>query len=410
MSKSTANNPRRPELLAPAGNLEKLVTAFDYGADAVYCGLARFSLRAQAGNLSMDDLDKGCRLAHSRGKKLYLTVNAYLRPGEEPACREMLGQLRGSSHDAYIVADPGLLALIRDLDPDRELHLSTQANTTSAAAVNFWHSQQVKRLNLARELSLEEIRSIRSDTRAELEIFVHGAMCMAYSGRCLLSSALNGRSANRGNCSHPCRWEYAVQESTRPGQFFPIEQDERGTYLFNSRDLCLIEHLPEIIDAGVDSLKIEGRMKSRYYVAAVTRVYRAAIDAYAENPTAFRVDPEWLRELDAVSHRPYGAGFLFANDSAFVHPEDSNYRRACDFVGAVVDVDESGTGLVEGRNRFLVGEQLELIGPAMRQAPLTIAAATSEAGEPLTTIQPNARVRLALPPGSRAGDLLRRWK
>ncbi|MDT8440117.1 MAG: U32 family peptidase [Desulfuromonadales bacterium] len=399
-----------PELLAPAGNLEKLVTALDYGADAVYCGLDRFSLRAQAGNLSLVELEQGCALAHERGKKLYLTLNAFLRSHEESACRALLEQLRDFRHDACIVADPGMLSLLRAIDPDRELHLSTQANTGSAAAANFWQSQQVKRLNLARELRLEEIRAIRQGTTAELEVFVHGAMCVAYSGRCLLSSALTGRSANRGNCSHPCRWEYAVQETTRPGEFLAIEEDKSGSYLFNSRDLCLLGELPALLDAGIDSLKIEGRMKSRYYVAIVTRVYRAALDACRNDRQNFTVDPAWQRELDSVSHRPYGTGFLYDDDPAFVHRAESRYHRDCDFVGVVLTVDGDGRGLVEGRNRFLVGEELELLGPQMRTLPLAVRDVRTEAGEPLAKVQPNARVRLPLPAGSRPGDLLRRWR
>mgnify|MGYP001278541045 CR=1 FL=1 len=399
-----------PELLAPAGNLEKLETALHYGADAVYCGLDQFSLRAQAGNLDLDELRQGCSLAHERGKKLYLTLNAFLRPSEEESCRELLNALREYEHDAYIVADPGMLSLIRSIDPQRDIHLSTQANTLNASAANFWQSQQVKRLNLARELSLEEIRTIRSLTTIELELFVHGAMCMAYSGRCLLSTALTGRSANHGNCSHPCRWEYHLQETTRPGELFPIEEDRRGTYLFNSRDLCLIEHLPELLRAGVDSLKIEGRMKSRYYVAAVTRVYRAALDAYQANPEDFQIDPQWLKELDAVSHRPYGTGFLFADDPAFVHAEDSSYHRQADFVGVVLQPSATGPALIEGRNRFQCGDQLELIGPDMHQDLVVVESVTSEDGQPLAVVQPNARALLPLPPGAQAGDLLRRWK
>ena len=267
---------RIPELLAPAGNLEKLAAALDYGADAVYLGMDRFSLRAQAGILALEDLTRACGLAHAAGARIYLTLNAFLRPDEEEECRKLLTELRSLPLDAYIVADPGLLALARSIDPDRALHLSTQANTCNAAAAQFWQSAGVKRLNLARELTLADIRAIRASApEVELEVFVHGAMCIAYSGRCLLSAAMTGRNANRGECAQSCRWEYSVQESQRPEMLFPLEEDQRGSYLFNSHDLCLVEYLPELIDAGVDSLKIEGRMKSAYYVAAVTRVYRA---------------------------------------------------------------------------------------------------------------------------------------
>ena len=253
-----------PELLAPAGNLDKLKTALLYGADAVYCGVEQFSLRAHAGNLALSELQQACDLTRSAGKRLYLTLNAYLRPYEEAACRELLTSLRDFQHDAYIIADPGMLHIVREIDPSRDIHLSTQANTTSVSAALFWQSQGVKRLNLARELNLEDVRAIREATTTELEVFIHGAMCMAYSGRCLLSAALTDRSANRGNCSHPCRWQYTLQETSRPGEYFPVEEDDRGTYVFNSRDLCLIEHLPALIEAGDDGGKIEGLIKSLY--------------------------------------------------------------------------------------------------------------------------------------------------
>jgi putative protease len=399
-----------PELLAPAGNLEKLKTALRFGADAVYCGIEQFSLRSSAGNLTLQELSQGCELAHSLEKRVYLTLNAFLRPGEEIAARELLEALLPIPVDAYILADPGMLHLVRQIDPEREVHLSTQANTTNALAAHFWQSQGVKRLNLARELSLQEISAVGASAEMELEVFVHGAMCMAYSGRCLLSAGMSGRSANSGSCSHPCRWQYSVQEEMRPGEYYPIEEDERGTYIFNSKDLCLIDHLPELIEAGVDSLKIEGRMKSLYYVAAVTRVYRAALDAWRDETKNYQSDPQWQRELEAVSHRPYGTGFLFGQDDAFVNTADSHYLRDCDFVGLVKEQAESGAWLVEGRNRFQAGDRIELIGPEMRHSELTFAEATDKAGEIVTTVQPNALVQMALPEGTQAGDFLRRWR
>ncbi len=403
-----------PELLAPAGNLEKLETALRYGADAVYCGVEQFSLRALAGNLTVSELSRACETTHSLGKRLYLTLNAFLRPGEEVAARELLESLLSVPVDAYIVADPGMLQLVRQVDPDREIHLSTQANTTSGLAAHFWQDQGVKRLNLARELSLQEIAAVRASVTLGLEVFVHGAMCMAYSGRCLLSASLSGRSANHGTCSHPCRWKYSLQEEMRPGEYMPIEEDERGTYIFNSRDLCLIGHLPDLINAGVDSLKIEGRMKSLYYVAAVTRVYRAALDAWRDDPGNYRIDPQWYRELEAVSHRPYGTGFLFEQDQlqdrAFVTAENSDYLRDCDFVGIVQGAAPNGDWLVEGRNRFKGGECLEIIGPAMRQGEFVFGEAVNEKGEAITTVQPNAVVRMTLPAGTQPGDMLRRWR
>ncbi|MCK4508388.1 MAG: U32 family peptidase C-terminal domain-containing protein [Desulfuromonadales bacterium] len=403
-----------PELLAPAGNLEKLETALRYGADAVYCGVEQFSLRALAGNLTVAELSLACETTHSLGKRLYLTLNAFLRPGEEVAARELLESLLSIPVDAYIVADPGMLHLVRQIDPGREVHLSTQANTTSGLAAHFWQDQGVKRLNLARELSLQEIAAIRASVTLGLEVFVHGAMCMAYSGRCLLSAGLSGRSANHGTCSHPCRWKYSLQEEMRPGEYMPIEEDERGTYIFNSRDLCLIGHLPDLINAGVDSLKIEGRMKSLYYVAAVTRVYRAALDAWRDDPDNYRVDPQWYRELEAVSHRPYGTGFLFEQeqlqDRAFVTAENSDYLRDCDFVGIVQSAAPDGDWLVGGRNRFKGGERLEIIGPGMRQGEFVFGEAVNAKGEVIATVQPNAVVRMALPAGTQPGDMLRRWR
>ncbi|MDW7757557.1 MAG: peptidase U32 family protein, partial [Desulfuromonadales bacterium] len=287
----------KPELLAPAGDMEKLETALDYGADAVYVGGDQFGLRAMAGNFSLAELARAQERVRERGKKLYLTLNAYLRPAEMPELRRYLQELRPLDLDAYILSDPGVLAVVREVDPARELHLSTQANTTNAPAARFWQQAGVERVNLARELTLEEIRQIRRETTVGLEVFVHGAMCVAYSGRCLLSRALTGRSANAGACAQPCRWNYALMEETRPGQYFPIEEDDRGSYVFNSRDLCLLEYLPDLIGAGVDSLKVEGRMKTLYYVAAVTRVYRAALDAYAADPAGYVLDPAWLEEL-----------------------------------------------------------------------------------------------------------------
>lgn len=398
----------QPELLAPAGDLEKLRTALDYGADAVYAGGEQFGLRAPAGNFTLQDLGRARDLVAARGKSLYLTLNAYLRPGETEALGAYLEALRPLELDAYIVSDPGVLAMVRQIDPERPLHLSTQANTTNASAVRFWQQAGVSRVNLARELTLKEIGEIGAECDAELEVFVHGALCVAYSGRCLLSAALTGRSANQGACAHPCRWRYGLVEETRPGEYFPVEEDGRGTYLMNSRDLCLVDYLPELLAAGVTSLKIEGRMKSHYYVAAVTRVYRTALDAWFENPEAWRPDPLWREELDKVSHRPYGSGFLFGSDDPQIHHRDSRYVRRYDFVGIVRGVDPDGTGVVEGRNRFFPDDPLELVGPGMRQADFRAGELRSEQGGVLEAGQPNARIVMDLPEGAQAGDLLRR--
>lgn len=400
----------KPELLAPAGDMEKLTCALDYGADAVYLGTRRFGLRAAAGNFSFDDLAAAREATSRRGKKLYLTLNAYLTPADFQSLEEDLRRLKSLEVDAYIVSDPGVLSKVREIDPQRTVHLSTQANTTNAAAVDFWRRCGVSRVNLARELTLEDIRAIAAASDAELEVFVHGAMCIAWSGRCLLSAALTGRSANQGACSHPCRWRYFLVEETRPGEYFPVEEDGRGTYIMNSRDLCLLGRLPELVGAGVDSLKIEGRMKSLYYVAAVTRVYRAAIDRLCAGPSEYAPDPQWQRELEMVSHRPYGEAFLDGREPARVHEQDSKYIRTHDFVGIVREVRGDGSGIVEGRNRFFAGEKLELIGPAMKTLPFTAGMLTNERGEELEAGQPNARVVMPLPRGAGEGDLLRREK
>ncbi|NIQ96797.1 MAG: U32 family peptidase [Desulfuromonadales bacterium] len=400
----------KPELLAPAGDLEKLNCALDYGADAVYLGSQRFGLRAAAGNFSLDDLATARETTARRGKKLYLTLNAYLTPADFKALEEDLRRLRPLEIDAYIVADPGVLSVVRQIDPQRSVHLSTQANTTNAAAVEFWRGCGVSRVNLARELTLEDISAIGAESKTELEVFVHGAMCIAWSGRCLLSAALTGRSANKGACSHPCRWRYALVEETRPGEYFPVEEDERGTYIMNSRDICLLGRLPDLLQAGVHSLKIEGRMKSLYYVAAVTRVYRAAIDRFCADPTAYSPDPQWRRELDMVSHRPYGEAFLDGHADPVVHAEDSRYIRTHDFIAVVRAVHPDGSATVEGRNRFFPGDPLEVIGPDMRTESFTAGALANAQGEPLAAGQPNARIRMAVPAGTRTGDLLRREK
>jgi putative protease len=401
---------KRPELLAPAGDMEKLETALAYGADAVYAGAARFGLRALAGNFDIDELARARRLVADRGKRLYLTLNAYLRPGELAAFEAYLEELRPLDLDAYIVSDPGVLEVVKRVDPGREIHLSTQANTTNASAVEFWRQAGVRRINLARELSLAEIRAIRGGTSAELEVFVHGAQCVAYSGRCLLSAALAARSANAGLCAQPCRWRYALVEETRPGQYLPVEEDERGSYVMNSRDLCLIQHLPQLIEAGVDSLKIEGRMKSRYYVAVVTRVYRAALDSFLADPAGYRFDLRWREELEKVSHRPYDSGFLSGGGESPVHHQDSRYRRSHDFVGVVVAVKGTGRGMVQARNRFFSGEVLELIGPEMRQAQFVAGGLVGENGRQLEVAQPNSQMEMDLPCGAQPGDLLRREK
>ncbi len=393
------------ELLVPAGDIEKLKTAVRFGADAVYLASENFGLRARAGNFSLADLRLARQLTSAAGVKMFLTLNASLRSSEFEGLAELLEELKPLDLDAYIVADAGVLATVRQVDPQRALHLSTQANTCNPAAGRFWMQAGVSRINLARELSLGDIEAFRTVPELELEAFVHGAMCVAHSGRCLISTALAGRSANRGDCAQPCRWKYQLTEELRPGQPMDVEEDERGTYFFNSRDLCLVEHLAALADAGVSSFKIEGRMKGVYYVAVTTDVYRQALDRLAAGDT--RVDPRWRQELETVSHRPYDNGFLFGGNDAKIHDDDTMYIRSHEFVGLVCDGED---GLyVAGKNRFLPGEELELVGPRMLRTVLKVEGLCNLEGEALAVAQSNSRVRIAtLPAGASAGDMLRR--
>ena len=400
---TSQNNKKRPELLLPAGDMHKLKTAIRFGADAVYLGTADFGLRAHAGNFDIDQLRIARQLTCDAGVALYLTLNASLRPDEFIALEELLEELKPLDLDAYIIADPGVLAMIRRVDPTRSIHLSTQSNSCNPQTAEFWRHSGVSRINLARELTLEDICGFAGETTIELECFVHGAMCVAHSGRCLLSTALLGRSANRGDCAQPCRWNYALVEETRPGESFAIEEDYRGTYIMNSRDLCLVEQLPQLIAAGIDSFKVEGRMKSLYYVATAARVYRDAIDRLCADPSD--IDPSWREELEKVSHRPYDSGFLFGHDDAKIHAADTHYIRTHDFVG-FVRRDEEGLW-VEGRNRFLIGDEVELIGPQMRQEKIKVKEIFDFFGNPLPAGQPNSQLRLQLPDWAEEGDLLR---
>jgi putative protease len=396
-------NKKRPELLMPAGDMQKLKTAIRFGADAVYLGTDAFGLRAHAGNFDIDQLRIARQLTYEAGVALYLTLNASLRPDEFSLLGNLLEELKPLNLDAYIIADPGVLMMICTVDPDRSIHLSTQSNSCNPQTAEFWRSCGVSRINLARELTLDDICGFSGETTIELECFVHGAMCVAHSGRCLLSTALIGRSANRGDCAQPCRWNYALVEETRPGESFAIEEDYRGTYIMNSRDLCLVDQLPQLMTAGIDSFKVEGRMKSLYYVATAARIYRNAIDRLWVDPND--IDPLWREELEKVSHRPYDTGFLFGNEDAKIHAADTHYIRTHDFVGFVRS-DEEGLW-VEGRNRFLVGDEVELIGPQMRQHKFKVDEIFDFAGNPLPAGQPNSRLRMKLPGWAEAGDLLR---
>lgn len=398
------NRDKKLELLVPAGDLEKLQTAIRFGADAIYLGASSFGLRANAGNFSLDALRQARELTAAAGVRLYLTLNASLQPGEFGKLDHLLEELRPLDLDAYIVADPGVLGQIRQVDPQRPIHISTQANTCNPAAAEFWRQNGACRINLARELTLDDIQAFSAGTEIELECFVHGAMCVAYSGRCLLSAAMLGRSANKGDCAQPCRWNYSLVEEMRPGEGMSFEEDDRGSYVFNSRDLCLVEHLPLLVDAGVSSFKIEGRMKTIYYVAATTRIYRAALDRIMAGDVS--CDPQWRTELEMVSHRPYDTGFIFGRDDAKINAEDTHYVRTHDFIGVV---RQGKDGLyIDGRNRFLPGEEIELIGPGMQKKSFHLAQITDLQGHELSVSQPNAQVRLALPDWAEPGDILRR--
>jgi putative protease len=404
-----------PELLAPAGNMEKLKIAVHYGADAVYLGGHAFGLRNLSDNFSIDEMPEALDYCHSRGVKTYLTVNSYPHNDALPRLDEFLRQTAPFPFDAYIVADPGVIAMVRDISPQRELHLSTQANTINWRSARFWGQQGVRRINLAREMSLDAIReTVAQAPELEFEAFVHGALCISYSGRCLISSALAGRDANQGECAHPCRWSYHLVEETRPGEYLPVVEDENGTFIFNSRDLCLLEHLPTLVRCGVSALKIEGRMKGINYVASVLRVYRQALDEYRSDPSGWRCQPEWLQELAKLSHRGYTTGFLFGAPRDVGQEYHSAYIRSHEFVGLVESSHTNGEVVVGVRNRIRRGDELEFIGPAMRAERLTVQGLRilTPEGDSVEAdaANPNQRILLAPPFAVEPFDLVRREK
>ena len=356
---------KKPELLAPAGNMEKCKMALLYGADAIYLGGNKFGLRAFAANFSTAEIKEAVEFAHNLGKKVYVTVNIFAHNEDIAELPEYLLSLEEAGVDALLISDFGVWSIARQVVPDMALHVSTQANTCNWAAVEAWKNLGAERVVLARELSIAEISEIDKKCDVELEVFVHGAMCISYSGRCYLSSYLTGRDGNRGECAQVCRWNYQLVEENRPDQAFPIEEDERGTYIMNSKDLCLLDLIPELAEAGVDSLKIEGRMKSVHYVATVVSVYRKAIDAWYSNPEHFAVKSEWKDELEKVSHRPYFYGFAAnrPDENGQIYTT-SSYVQTRDFVGIVTGYDkETNTAYIEQRNKMVVGEKLEVLMP-----------------------------------------------
>ena len=352
-----------PEILAPAGNMEKAIVAMEYGADALYLSGKAFGMRAKAGNFSLQELQAVLAIAHERGVKVYVTVNIFAHNDHIDSLPKYLAKLEDLQVDGLIVADVGVMALAKEYAPSLPLHLSTQANTVNYRAAKFWEELGIARLVMARELTRDEIARVRRETQAEIEVFVHGAMCMAYSGRCLLSNVLTGRDANLGECAQSCRWRYAVMEEKRPGQYMPIEEDQGGTHIFNSKDLRLVEYIPDLVQIGVDSLKIEGRMKSSYYVATVVRAYRQALDLYASDPANYILPQELLEELDKVSHRPYYSGFFVPSDVG-IHRPTGSYIRAYDVVGLVESYDSKrGEAVVAVRNRLSLGDEVEVMQP-----------------------------------------------
>lgn len=375
----------KPELLAPAGSMEKAKLALLYGADAIYLGGKLFGLRAFANNFDRDEIKDITAWAHDRGKRVYVTVNIFAHNEDLAPLPEYLRFLAGAGVDAILVSDLGVFALARRVAPELALHVSTQANTTNLEAVKAWTDLGAARVVLARELSLEEIQTIGEGSQVELETFVHGAMCISYSGRCWLSSYMTGRDGNRGACAQACRWEYDLVEKTRPGQRFGVEEDQHGTYVMNSRDLCLLAYLPHLMNAGVCSFKIEGRMKSAHYVASVVSVYRRAIDACFADPEHYQVRPEWREELAKVSHRPYTTGFaLGAPDQNAQVYTTSSYEQTHEFVGLVLSWEESdGRLYLEQRNHVKEGEAVEILQPDGSLAQLRLTGMRDDAGEPI---------------------------
>ncbi|MDO5725530.1 MAG: U32 family peptidase [Tissierellia bacterium] len=356
----------KPELLAPAGDLEKLKTAIIYGADAVYLGGEAFGLRKASKNFSLDEINEGVIFAHKRGKKVHITLNIVPHNEDMIGLEEYVKNLHEIGVDAVLISDPGMYMRVKNIASNLPIHISTQASVTNSDTINFWKQLGAKRIVLARELSLNEIKNIRRDCPdIELESFVHGAMCMAYSGRCLLSNYMTGRDSNRGDCAHPCRYKYHLVEEKRPGEYFEVIEADEGSFIMNSKDLCMIEHLPRLIEAGIDSLKIEGRVKSQYYVATVVRAYRMALDDYLEDPKNYKFDEKYLNEIKKASYRDFTTGFYFEDtDEQTLSYTHSSYIRDYDFIGIVKSFDkDKKLAKVEQRNKFSVGDHVEVFGP-----------------------------------------------
>ncbi len=387
------NAMKKPELLAPAGSFNTLKYALAYGADAVYVGGEEFSLRTASKNFSRTDLEEAVRYTHALGRKIYVAVNIFCHNGDIAELAEYAKYLELIGADGVIISDIGALTVVKEAAPALPIHISTQANTTNAAAVKAWKALGAVRVVPARELSLEEIKEVKSQTDCEIESFIHGAMCISYSGRCLMSNYFTGRGANQGACAHPCRWEYSIREKTRPHEEMPVVETERGTFIFNSKDLCMIEYIPQLIDAGIDSFKIEGRVKNELYVATVVSAYRQAIDAYMEAPESYTLPQNVLTELSKVSHRGYTTGFYFGKPNGDAHNfESSDYIRDYGIVGVVKEYDKStGIARLEQRNRFFEGDELEILVPGNGYFTQTAQNMTNAEGEAIT-VAPNAQM------------------
>ena len=388
---------RKPELLIPAGSLEVLKTAVYYGADAVYVGGEAFSLRAKAKNFSMEDLEEGIRYAHAHGVKVYVTANILAHNEDLEKAADYFRELKQVKPDAVLISDPGLFMVAREVIPEIPIHISTQANNVNYGTFLFWKSLGATRVVTGRELSLAEIREIRAHIPEDMEIesFMHGAMCISYSGRCLLSNYLTGRDANQGACTHPCRWKYTLMEEKRPGEFFPVYENERGTFIFNSKDLCMIEHIPDMIDAGIDSFKIEGRMKAALYVAVVARTYRHAIDDYLKDPELYRAHMDWYKaEIEKCTMRPFTTGFFYGKPDTDAQIYDNNtYIQDYIYLGMCGDIREDGSFFLEQKNKFSVGEKVELLMADGTNLEADVLSITDDQGNPQESA-PHARQHL----------------
>lgn len=404
---------KKPELLIPASSLEVLKTAVVFGADAVYIGGEVFSLRAKSKNFSLEDMREGISFAHAHGARVYVTANILAHNEDLDGVEAYFHELKEIGPDALIISDPGVFQIAKEICPEIEVHISTQANNTNYRTYRFWHSLGAKRVVSARELSMDELRELRANIPEDLEIetFIHGAMCISYSGRCLLSSYFTGRDANQGACTHPCRWKYAIMEETRPGEYLPVYENERGTYIFNSKDLCMIEHIPELVEAGIDSFKIEGRMKTALYVAVVTRTYRQAIDDYMKDEALYRERMDYYKEeIAKCTYRQFTTGFFFGKPDHDTQIYDNNtYIKAYTYLGLIGEHRGGGFYSLEQRNKFSVGDKIEVMKPDGRDLEVTVRTMTDENGQPIESCpHPKQKIYVDLGIELSPFDLLRR--